>query len=118
MKSALSSKLQLLYTWGNARRTTEGRFKEVLKKQLLDCLKGMTVKKNASLVLAYEPVWAIGTGKVAEPQDAEAAHQFCRAVISEKWEEKTARRLSILYGGSVNLKMLQIFLLRRMSTAY
>ncbi len=102
VKRALSSKLPAIVCVGETlEERTEGRFDEVLKQQILQSLKGLTAKMVGSLILAYEPVWAIGTGKVAQPEDAAAAHQFCRAVIAEKWGEKTAGKLPILYGGSV-----------------
>ena len=102
VKRALSTKLPAIVCVGETlEERAEGRIEEILKKQILQSLKGLTAKMVSSLILAYEPVWAIGTGKVAQPQDAAAAHQFCRAVISEKWGEKTAEKLPILYGGSV-----------------
>ena len=102
VKRALSEKLPPIVCVGETlEERTEDRWEEVLKAQILQSLKGLTTKAMGSVILAYEPVWAIGTGKVAEPQDAEAAHQFCRSVIAEKWGEKAADQISILYGGSV-----------------
>lgn len=56
------------------------------------------------IVIAYEPVWAIGTGKVATPAEAQEAHEEIRKIISEKVDKKTAASLRIVYGGSVNEK--------------
>ncbi|MFC2049168.1 triose-phosphate isomerase [Chlamydiota bacterium] len=102
VKRALSEKLPPIVCVGEKlEEREEGRFEEVLKTQILQSLKGLTGKALGSVILAYEPVWAIGTGKVAHPEDAAAAHQFCRSVVSEKWGEKAAEQLIILYGGSV-----------------
>lgn len=102
VKRALAEKLPPIVCVGETLdERTEGRLEEVLKTQILQSLKGVTAKALGSVILAYEPVWAIGTGKVAQPQDALAAHQFCRAVVAEKWGEKAAQQLTILYGGSV-----------------
>ena len=54
-----------------------------------------------NIVLAYEPVWAIGTGETASPQQAQEMHAFIRAIIKEKYNETLANNVSILYGGSV-----------------
>jgi triosephosphate isomerase len=55
----------------------------------------------ANIVIAYEPVWAIGTGKTATPEDAEAVHAFVRKVIARLYGEEAADRIVIQYGGSV-----------------
>lgn len=79
-----------------------GQMEAVLEKQLIESLGGLSGKEVSSLILAYEPVWAIGTGKVAHPKDAEEAHRFLRTIVRKKWGEEPARALPILYGGSVN----------------
>jgi len=74
----------------------------VLERQLDKGLK--SVEKNAmkTIVIAYEPVWAIGTGKNATAEQAEEAHLSIRKVLEERFDRETAERTSILYGGSVN----------------
>ena len=54
-----------------------------------------------NVTIAYEPVWAIGTGKTATPEDAEAIHKFCRAYIAKLYDEKVAEETIIQYGGSM-----------------
>ena len=75
----------------------------VLEKQLAGSL--APIIKEASppndLILAYEPVWAIGTGKTATPSQAQEAHKFVRQWVAENFDEKTAQEIRILYGGSV-----------------
>lgn len=78
-----------------------GETEEVLKKQIETALEGVPEEKAGELILAYEPVWAIGTGKNATPEMAEEAHAFCRQCLSELFGKRKAGQISILYGGSV-----------------
>ena len=80
-----------------------GRTFEVIKQQLASSLKGFRDEAAlpASMVLAYEPVWAIGTGKTATPEQAQEVHQLIREWLRENFNEKTAGAVRILYGGSV-----------------
>ena len=76
---------------------------EVIKKQLDESLKNFRGDKTmpSSTILAYEPVWAIGTGRTATPQQAQQVHHYIRQWIEENFDSKTASLLRILYGGSV-----------------
>ena len=74
---------------------------EVLREQVLRGLEGVSGEQVANVVLAYEPVWAIGTGKTASKEQAQEAHQFIRGLIEEVYEKKLAEQMRILYGGSV-----------------
>ncbi len=69
--------------------------------QLEGSLSGITATDGARVVLAYEPVWAIGTGRTATPQQAEEVHVFIRARIVDRWGPEVADRVRIQYGGSV-----------------
>ena len=69
--------------------------------QLLESLSGLTEKDLADVTLAYEPVWAIGTGKTATPQQAEESHQWIRHVVAERFTAAPADKIRIQYGGSV-----------------
>jgi triosephosphate isomerase len=73
----------------------------VLLKQLSGSLANLTPEQMAGVVLAYEPVWAIGTGLTASREQAQAAHAFIRTWLSQQFGEPTAARVVILYGGSV-----------------
>ncbi len=80
----------------------EGRAEEVIKKQVDDVLEGLTNEQVGSLVIAYEPIWAIGTGKAATSEDANNGAKQIRDEISKTYGQETASRVIILYGGSVN----------------
>ena len=78
-----------------------GKSKDVCKVQLNEGLKGVSADQMKEMVIAYEPVWAIGTGEVATPEIAEDIHAFCRGVLKEIYNEEIADMVPILYGGSV-----------------
>ena len=71
-----------------------------MREQLRPVVDLVGIKAFANAVLAYEPVWAIGTGLAATPEIADAAHSYCRNLLSE-YNGSVARELTILYGGSV-----------------
>ena len=73
----------------------------MLETQLTGGLAGVSGDGLAALVIAYEPVWAIGTGRNATPEQAEEAHAFIRRWVGAKFGEEAAARLPIPYGGSV-----------------
>ncbi len=73
----------------------------VLDKQVSDGLKGFGLEELDTLILAYEPVWAIGTGKTAGPEQVKEVHGFLRNLLKEKYAESFAAKIRILYGGSV-----------------
>ena len=75
---------------------------EVVKKQIEEGLFHLNKDEFSNIVIAYEPVWAIGTGLTASPEQAQEMHAFIRKMISEKYGEKIASETSILYGGSCN----------------
>ncbi len=78
-----------------------GKTEAVCEDHLRGGLAGLTSDQVKSMVIAYEPVWAIGTGKTATPEDAQAVHQFCRKVIAGLYDEETAQAVRIQYGGSM-----------------
>ena len=73
---------------------------DVVKKQIVDALFHLSAEDFSKIILAYEPVWAIGTGKTATDDQAEEMHAFIRGVIAEKYGQEVADNTSILYGGS------------------
>lgn len=78
-----------------------GKLEEVLSRQLEIGLKGVKPEEMSKITIAYEPVWAIGTGKTATPDDADSAHAFIRATIERLYSKDIAENLIIQYGGSV-----------------
>ncbi len=79
----------------------KNRTKKVLKKQILEGFKGLTEKDFETIVIAYEPVWAIGTGKTATAEDANKTIGFIRSLVRKTWGAEVAKALRIQYGGSM-----------------
>ena len=105
VKAGLAIGLEVIYCIGETREQREAnRMQHVLASQIKDGLVGLETKDVSRLVVAYEPVWAIGTGNNATPQQAQEAHQFIRHEFSVRFGEKAAAELPILYGGSVKPK--------------
>jgi triosephosphate isomerase len=78
-----------------------GNTEKIIERQLKGSLAGITAEQLDETVIAYEPVWAIGTGKTASPAQAQEVHAFIRKKITFMYSEASARRVRIQYGGSV-----------------
>ena len=78
-----------------------GNAETVVKSQLVAALDGLTVSDMKRIIIAYEPVWAIGTGQTATPEQAQEIHAFIRQTLSETQGDEVAQAMRILYGGSV-----------------
>src|SRR5207302_11518993 len=78
-----------------------GKALDVVKEQLIGSLSGLTASDLDRIIVAYEPVWAIGTGRTATPEQAQEMHAFIRRVFAERHSQAAAESLRILYGGSV-----------------
>ena len=100
---ALASNLTPIFCIGEVleERESEKHF-EVVKSQIEASLFDLSTEDFSKLVLAYEPVWAIGTGKTATAAQAQEMHAFIRQTIAEKYGKEIANDTSILYGGSCN----------------
>lgn len=79
----------------------EGAHFDVVRLQVADVLKDLTTQQVSNLVIAYEPVWAIGTGETASPEQAQEMHAFIRKELIGLFNDKTAQQIRILYGGSM-----------------
>ena len=77
---------------------------DVVKKQIFDSLFHLDPLDFVKIIIAYEPVWAIGTGHTATPEQAQEMHAFIRKTVEEKYGKEIAKKLPILYGGSCNAK--------------
>lgn len=78
-----------------------GKTEAVVKKQTVEGFKGLTEEQALKVTIAYEPVWAIGTGKTATPEDADNVHAYIRKVLKEIYNQNVADKMVIQYGGSV-----------------
>jgi triosephosphate isomerase (TIM) len=102
LKAALEAGLVPICCVGEVLEEREaGLTDDVLRRQCVRAFHAISAKKAAKLIVAYEPVWAIGTGKTATPELAAAAHAVIRSEATEVFGEKFAAQLRILYGGSV-----------------
>ncbi len=102
VKTALVSELKPILCVGETLTEREaGKEKEVLETQLRGGLAGVSAEELLDIVIAYEPVWAIGTGKTATSAQAQDAHAHTRAVLAELTNQETADKVRIQYGGSV-----------------
>jgi len=99
---ALAHGLEVILCVGETLEEREsGKLETVLSTQLREGLKGVAAENLDRVTVAYEPVWAIGTGKTATPEDADSVHAYCRKVLAALYGEAKAKRMIIQYGGSV-----------------
>lgn len=100
IKKALEFNLIPIYCVGEVLEEREnGKYFEVIKEQIEKALFDLAHQEFAEIVVAYEPVWAIGTGKTASPEQAQEIHHYIRKILTDKFGE-LAQNTSILYGGS------------------
>ena len=99
---ALSLKMEVILCVGETLEEREnGQLEDVLTRQIKVGLKDVLPEEMARITIAYEPVWAIGTGRTATPEDADAAHAFIRKTVAALYSDDIANNLIIQYGGSV-----------------
>jgi triosephosphate isomerase (TIM) len=103
IKRALEAGLKPIYCIGELKeQRVAGTFEAVIINQLQGALQALSTTEMQQLVLAYEPVWAIGTGLTASPEQAQEVHALIRKWLAGQFGSEIADRTSILYGGSVN----------------
>ena len=101
-KAALATGLTAIVCVGEVLAEREsGSAESVVKTQLVAATDGLTVSDMERIIIAYEPVWAIGTGKVATPEQAQEMHGFIRQTVGETHGKEIANAIRVLYGGSV-----------------
>ena len=105
IKAALSCGLSPILCVGERQEERDaGKTSEVIGNQLTEGLAGLTSEQIKELTIAYEPVWAIGTGNTATPEQANEVHAFIRNILESKHGNDTAQCIRIQHGGSVNSK--------------
>jgi len=101
-QAALAAGLTAIVCVGETLEQREGGTAEhVVRGQVEGCLRDLTASDLDRIIVAYEPVWAIGTGRTASPEQAQEMHAFVRRVFAQRYSPEAAERLRILYGGSV-----------------
>ncbi len=112
IKAALGQGLKSIFCVGETlKEREEGKTFSVIERQMEGGLKNLGEKEFENIVIAYEPVWAIGTGMTATPQQAEEVHRFIRKKVEILYSRETAEGVRIQYGGSVtpeNIKGLMV----------
>ena len=102
VKAALESKLRPIFCIGELLEEREaGKTESVVTTQLNAVLSTLNAEEMLDVVIAYEPVWAIGTGKTASPEQAEEVHCTVRGIVRSHFGDEVAQRITIQYGGSV-----------------
>ena len=102
IKKALLSGLKPIFCVGELLEEREnGSTNDVIKRQVLTGLEGISASDMNNIIIAYEPVWAIGTGKTATPDQAQEVHEFIRDLIEIEYSLEVANDITIQYGGSV-----------------
>ncbi|PKH49169.1 triose-phosphate isomerase [Tenacibaculum sp. Bg11-29] len=102
VNAALANKLEVIFCFGEllADRKSGNHF-SVVESQLKKGLFHLKKEDFSKIILAYEPVWAIGTGETASPEQAQEMHAFVRGIIKDEYGNEVANNISVLYGGSV-----------------
>ena len=102
IKAALAQGLKVIFCIGETlKEREEGKTFSVIERQVEDGLKNLSDKEMKNIVIAYEPIWAIGTGKTATPGQAEEVHRFIRGKIEKLYLREVSEEIRIQYGGSV-----------------
>jgi len=102
LKKAISEGITPIFCIGETLEEREsGKMKSVIEEQIKNGLEGISEADFEGTIVAYEPVWAIGTGKTATPEQAQEVHAFIRNLLKEMYSENLAENTTIQYGGSV-----------------
>lgn len=102
VRKVLAHGMQAIYCCGEKLPTREaGEHEQLVAKQISEALFGLSPAEMGNVVIAYEPVWAIGTGVTASPEQAQEMHAFIRETLAQQFGKDVADHTSILYGGSM-----------------
>ncbi|MEO6347007.1 MAG: triose-phosphate isomerase, partial [Aquaticitalea sp.] len=100
--AALTNEFRVIFCFGEElKERKSGNHEIIVERQIKNALFHLKDLKFENIVLAYEPVWAIGTGETASPEEAQEMHAFIRKTLADKYGQEVANGVSILYGGSV-----------------
>jgi triosephosphate isomerase len=100
--AALKSNMRVIFCFGEELADRKaGNHETIVENQIKNALYHLEAEAFKNIVLAYEPVWAIGTGETASPEQAQDMHRFIRKTLANKYGQEAANSVSILYGGSV-----------------
>jgi len=103
IKLALKNNLKIILCIGETLEQRESdKTTSKIKSQIENCLKSISQNEIKNIVIAYEPIWAIGTGKTATPEQAEEVHRFIRKFLLKNYNQEISENTRIIYGGSVN----------------
>jgi len=102
VNSALENEMEIIFCFGEELKDRKAvKHFELVKDQLEKGIFHVNKEAWKNIILAYEPVWAIGTGETASPEQAQEMHKYVRGLVADKFGEEISRNVSILYGGSV-----------------
>lgn len=102
VNTALAHKMRVIFCFGEELQDRKSSNHEaIVENQIKNALFHLEASAFKNIILAYEPVWAIGTGETATPEQAQEMHSFIRTTLANKYGKETANSVSILYGGSV-----------------
>jgi len=108
IKAALAQSLKVIFCIGETlKEREEGKTFSVIERQVDGGLRGLGEREMKNMVIAYEPVWAIGTGKTATPEQAEEVHRFIRGRLEKLYSRGVSEEIRIQYGGSVTPENVQ-----------
>lgn len=111
LKAALLSDLSVIFCVGETQEEREGdKTEQILHQEIVSGLNGVPLSKIPNLVIAYEPVWAIGTGNACDVEESQKMALVIRKIISKIYNLNISKKIRILYGGSVNSKNGQAYL--------
>ena len=102
VSAAIANEIEIIFCFGEELKERKAnKHFEVVKSQLENAIFHLPKDAWKNVILAYEPVWAIGTGETASPEQAQEVHAYVRKIVAENYDQATADEVSILYGGSV-----------------
>ncbi len=111
IKAALIKNIRPIFCFGESKKDKDqGKTQNVLKKQLENGLRKIIKSDVKKIIFAYEPLWAIGSGKPCSPEEANVIRLFIKKIITQKYSRPIANEIKILYGGSVNSSNVKSFI--------